>query len=147
MEAGIKAGYRAFEVPLLPFTGRNQGQASTKLVRARMDALPTAAPGEHRFCTARHGHPDGGRRRECCRLARTLSSALVRRTVPVTNLRTIRKIAEENVTPLGFGRDIRQASPFQNLLREGFVDILRPDLQLWHLAHSSGLRHWPRRIT
>jgi galactonate dehydratase len=48
----------------------------------------------------------------------------------VTNLLTIRKIAEETVTPLGFGRDIREASTFQDLLRAGFVDILRPNLQM-----------------
>jgi galactonate dehydratase len=33
------------------------------------------------------------------------------------------------VTPIGFGRDITEASLFQDLLREGAVDILRPDLQ------------------
>ena len=49
---------------------------------------------------------------------------------PVTNLRTIAKISEETVTPLGFGRDIAHPSVFQDLLREGVVDVLRPSLHL-----------------
>jgi galactonate dehydratase len=48
---------------------------------------------------------------------------------PVTNLSTIRKIAQEVVTPLGFGRDVTSASVYQDLLREGVVDILRPSIQ------------------
>ena len=46
-----------------------------------------------------------------------------------TNMRTIQKISDECVTPLGFGRDISDPSIYQDLLREGVVDILRPDLQ------------------
>jgi galactonate dehydratase len=38
------------------------------------------------------------------------------------------------VTPLGFGRDVREASAFQDLLREGVVDILRPDLHRYGIS-------------
>src|SRR5581483_260155 len=48
---------------------------------------------------------------------------------PATNLRTIKKIAEETVTPLGFGGDIATPSIYQDLLREGLADILRPSIQ------------------
>jgi galactonate dehydratase len=47
---------------------------------------------------------------------------------PVSNLETIRKISEETVVPLGFGRSISDPGTFQDLLREGLVDLLRPDL-------------------
>jgi galactonate dehydratase len=40
----------------------------------------------------------------------------------------VRKLAEENVTPLGFGRTVETGGGFQDLLREDAVDILRPDL-------------------
>jgi galactonate dehydratase len=46
----------------------------------------------------------------------------------VANLQTVLKIAEENVTPLGFGSTVKETSTFQDLLRQGSVDILRPDL-------------------
>ncbi len=56
---------------------------------------------------------------------------------PVSNLETIRKISEETVVPLGFGRTISDPGTFQDLLREGLVDLLRPDL----LTHGiSGVR-------
>ena len=45
----------------------------------------------------------------------------------LSNLSTIRKIAEETVTPLGFGRDVAAPSIFQDLLRDGLADVLRPD--------------------
>ncbi len=38
------------------------------------------------------------------------------------------KVSEENVTPLGFGRQARRPSDFQELLREQVIDVLRPDL-------------------
>ncbi len=43
---------------------------------------------------------------------------------------TIRKISEESVAPLGFGREFTDGGPFQDLLREGLIDILRPDIVL-----------------
>ena len=56
---------------------------------------------------------------------------------PVSNLETIRKISEETVVPLGFGRTISDPGTFQDLLREGLVDLLRPDL----LTHGiTGIR-------
>src|SRR4029434_4660854 len=53
---------------------------------------------------------------------------------PATNLKTIHKISDETVTPLGFGRDMREASAFQDLLREGVVDVLRPDLHRYGIS-------------
>jgi galactonate dehydratase len=47
---------------------------------------------------------------------------------PVSNLETIRKIAEETIVPLGFGRTVADPGTFQDLLREGLVDLVRPDL-------------------
>jgi len=46
------------------------------------------------------------------------------------NLGALKKIAAENVTPLGLGRFIQQPSAFQDLLREDAIDILRPGLLL-----------------
>jgi galactonate dehydratase len=38
------------------------------------------------------------------------------------------------VTPLGFGRDITDASVFLALLREGLVDVVRPDIGRWGIT-------------
>ena len=48
--------------------------------------------------------------------------------VAVANTQTIRKIADESVVPLGFGRGITNASTYQELLRESLIDIVRPDI-------------------
>jgi galactonate dehydratase len=130
MAAGIKAGYRAFEVPLPPLTGRNQGQVFDKAVRARMEALRSAAPANINFVLRGTGTLMAGDAASVAASLERFHLLWFDEPCPVTNLRTIKKIAEETVTPLGFGRDIQQASLFQDLLREGVVDILRPNLHL-----------------
>src|SRR4029077_9273636 len=47
---------------------------------------------------------------------------------PPANLRTIRKIAGETVTPVGFGKTVAGTGAVQELLREEAVDVLRPSL-------------------
>jgi galactonate dehydratase len=51
---------------------------------------------------------------------------------PARNLAAIRKVSTESVVPLGFGSGL-EASVFQDFLREGIVDILRPDLHAYGL--------------
>ncbi|MEO8597637.1 MAG: mandelate racemase/muconate lactonizing enzyme family protein [Candidatus Solibacter sp.] len=53
---------------------------------------------------------------------------------PVSNLEVLRKIANENVTPLGFGRGITDPGIFLSLLREGLVDVVRPDIALMGIS-------------
>jgi galactonate dehydratase len=48
----------------------------------------------------------------------------------LANLGAVRKVTDESVTPLGFGRHIHHAGDFQDLLREEVVDVLRPPLAL-----------------
>lgn len=47
---------------------------------------------------------------------------------PLLSLGAVKKIAAENVTPLGFGRGVTSAGAFQDLVREELVDVLRPDI-------------------
>lgn len=46
------------------------------------------------------------------------------------NLAAVKKIAQENVTPLGFGRTITGAAQVQDLFREQAIDVLRLDIRL-----------------
>jgi len=43
-------------------------------------------------------------------------------------VKALKKLASENVTPIGLGRDVRECSVIQDLLREDAVDIIRPDM-------------------
>ena len=46
----------------------------------------------------------------------------------LTNLAAARKLAEENVTPLGWGRNITSLATVQDLLREQMCDVVRLDI-------------------
>jgi galactonate dehydratase len=130
MAAGVKAGYRAFDVPLPAVTGRNQGQAFDKAARSRMDALRSAAPENVDFVLRGAGTLMAGDAASVAASLERFHLLWFDEPCPVSNLATIRKIAGETVTPLGFGRDVLEPGLFQDLLREGVVDILRPSLHL-----------------
>jgi galactonate dehydratase len=51
-----------------------------------------------------------------------------------SNLEAVRKISSETVVPLGFGRGIRDAGIFQALLREGLIDVVRPELAFFGIT-------------
>lgn len=137
LAAGIKAGYRAFEAPLPATAWRNQGQAFDKAVRARMEALRSHAPENVNFVLRAAGTLTAGDAGSVAASLERFHLLWFDEPCPVTNLQTIRKIAGESVTPLGFGRSVTEPSVFQDLLREGLVDILRPD---FHTQSISRIR-------
>jgi galactonate dehydratase len=49
---------------------------------------------------------------------------------PVANLAAVRKLARENVTPLGFGRTISTPAGVPDLFREQTIDVLRLDIRV-----------------
>jgi galactonate dehydratase len=130
------AGYRAFLIPIVPPAARNQGSVFVHAAAARLQAMRSAAPDADFALEARAQLTPGD--------AASLAAAVERlhplwfdEPCPVSNLETIRKISEETVVPLGFGRAISDPGTFQDLLREGLVDLLRPDI----LTHGiTGIR-------
>lgn len=121
------AGYRAMLLPAPATTSPNQGQAYVKKVRQMMDSMRSQAD-DCDFVLDGAGKLTAG---DAASLAAELERfRLLWFDEPCrsTNLATIRKIASETVTPLGFGRAIHQAGAFQDLLREEGIDILRPGL-------------------
>jgi galactonate dehydratase len=137
LSRGVEAGYRAFQAPLPSTAARNQGQAFHNAVRDRMEKLRAAAPAGVNFVLGGGGSVMAGD-------AAGVAAALERfhllwfdEPAPVANLATIRKVSQESVTPLGFGRTVREPAVYQDLLREGLADILRPSL---HDAGPSVIR-------
>lgn len=129
MEALASQGFQAFEVPIPGFNWRNQGQAFDKATLARMESLRSAAPQNANFVLRGNSALTPG---DAAAVASTLERFhLLWFDEPclLTNLHTIKKISDETVTPLGFGQTIENASVYQDLLREGLVDILRPSIQ------------------
>jgi galactonate dehydratase len=51
-----------------------------------------------------------------------------------SNLEALRKVSGETVVPLGFGQGIDDPGVFQGLLREGLVDLVRPDIGIFGIS-------------
>ena len=132
----LGVGFRAFLVPIPTPAARNQGSAFVELGVARFKAMRAAAPdADFAFEAGEQLTPSD---------TATLAAAVqpmrplwFDEPCPVSNLSTLQKVAEETVVPLGFGRDITNAGTFQDLLREGLIDLLRPDLLTYGI---SGIR-------
>jgi galactonate dehydratase len=124
-ETANSAGFRALQIPLAKPPAFNQGDAFAKAVVTRAEAARRAG-----FEVVLGG---GGALSPAD--AAVVAADLERfhllwfdEPCGLSNLSTIRKIAEETVTPLGFGRDVPSAATFQDLLRDGLIDVVRPDL-------------------
>lgn len=51
-----------------------------------------------------------------------------------SNMEAVRKVADETVVPLGFGDGINDPGIFQGLLREGLIDLVRPDIGIFGIS-------------
>lgn len=114
------AGFRAFVVPL-PARG----------ARERLEALRKAAGQEVDFVLDAGGAGLSLRAAAVlCREIETFHPYWFDEPCPASNLMGARRLANESVTPLGFGRDITDATRFEALLRDEAVDVLRPSIAL-----------------
>ena len=122
------AGFRAFLTPAAAPASRNSGRTFVAANRQRLETLRAAGGEDSDFvidCGAALTPGD----------ASSLSDALERlhplwldEPCDLTSLTGIRKISEERVTALGFGRSLTRPAEFQELLREDVIDVFRPDL-------------------
>lgn len=127
LESARKAGFRAFLVPVPASAARNQGQAFVHAVARRLELLRQSAGDDADFVLDGAGA-----------LSPSDASVLAAGLEPFhllwfdepcdPGVRAMRKISEESVTPLGFGRTLSAAGQFQDLLRAGAVDVVRPSL-------------------
>lgn len=136
LEKQFAAGFRAFLVPIPAPTARNQGSDFVRLATARLKAMREAAPNAD-FAYEANAMLTPGDAASLATAIESLHPLWFDEPCPVTNIEVIHKIADETVVPLGFGRTISDPGIFQSLLREGLIDLLRPDL----LVHGiTGIR-------
>jgi galactonate dehydratase len=117
-------------IPVPAPASRNQGKAYQLRIRSLADSVPAGID----FVLAGNGLLTAG---DAASVAATVES-----THPLwfdepcshSNLETVRKISAETVVPLGFGRGIRDAGDFQALLREGLIDVVRPELSFFGIT-------------
>jgi galactonate dehydratase len=127
------AGYRCFNVHIPSPRERNQGQAYELEVRQLLDAV--RSEGGDFVLDGKELLTPG----DAASVAATIQSLhplWFNDPCAVTNLQTIRKISDESVVPLGFGGAIRTPGAFQDLLRDGLVDIVRPDLVYYGITRT-----------
>jgi len=130
MKRAAAAGYRAFLVPAPAPLARNQGQAWVMATRKRMDALREAGGEEVDFVLDGGGGLTPGDAASAATALEKFHLLWFDEPCALVNLGAVKKISAENVTPVGFGRNIRTGAEFQDLLREDALDVIRPDISL-----------------
>jgi galactonate dehydratase len=124
------AGFRAFSVPLPLITNRNQGQSYVLSTRKRLEALRAAAGDGNDFVLDGGSQLTPGDAQMISAAIESFHVLWFDEPCSQVNIGALKKITEENVTPVGLGKHITEGSDIQNLLREDAVDIIRPDIGL-----------------
>jgi galactonate dehydratase len=111
---------------------RNQGKA----YQNRILELVNAVPADRDFVLAGGGLLTPGDAASVAATVETKHPLWFDEPCSHSNLEALRKVAGETVTPLGFGAGIDDPGVFQALLREGLIDVVRPDLAIFGIAGS-----------
>jgi galactonate dehydratase len=126
-------GHRVFGVRAPRPAARNQGQAYELAVRRLAEGLRSRG---HEFIFEGGEMLTPGDAGKVAATIQPLHPLWFDEPCAVSNLQTLRKIADECVVPLGFGREIRAAGVYQDLLREGLIDVARPGLTHFGITGS-----------
>jgi len=118
------AGFNAFILPLPAKDARKQLDALRSQTGPNVDFVLDAfaanlAPREAAYL---------------CRDFETFHPYWIDEPCAAANILAARRLANESVAPLGFGRTLNTAAAFEDLLREEAIDVLRPSLALHTLT-------------
>jgi galactonate dehydratase len=128
--ASNAAAFSAVEISVPKPASRNQGKAYENQIQALVNQLPD----DRDFVLSARGSLSPGDAASVARAVETSHPLWFDEPCSVSNLETVRKISNETVTPLGFGCNITDAGVFQALLREGLVDVVRPNIAHWGIS-------------
>jgi galactonate dehydratase len=128
--ASNAAAFSAVAITAPKPASRNQGKG----YQNQIEALVKQLPDDRDFVLTAHGLLTPG---DAASVARTVESShplWFDEPCSASDLDALRKISAETVTPLGFGRGITDPAGFLALLREGLVDVVRPDIGRWGIS-------------
>jgi galactonate dehydratase len=111
---------------------RNQGKA----YQNRILSLVEAVPANRDFVLAGNGRLTPGDAASVAATVERKHPMWFDEPCPHSNLEAVRKISGETVVPLAFGRGIRDAAIFQAMLREGLIDLVRPEVSFFGISGS-----------
>lgn len=124
---------QAFPVAVIDLpapASRNQGKAYQNRILDLINALPADAD----FVVTANGSLTPGDAASVAKTLETKHPLWFDEPCSHSNLDALRKVAEETVVPLGFGEGISDPGIFQALLREGLIDIVRPDIAIFGIS-------------
>jgi galactonate dehydratase len=130
LQRAVQQGFKAFTVPIPGRDSLWRMQAYVDAVRARVARVRSLAGADLDFVLDAAGSLTPG---DAALLATALEKIhlmwLDEPTTVLTN-DALARIADESVMPVGLGRSVTDIATFQNLLRWGSIDLLRPSLGL-----------------
>jgi galactonate dehydratase len=109
---------------------RNQGQAYQNQIRTLVDSVPANSD----FVLNGNGRLTPGDAASVAANVESKHPLWFDEPCAHSNFESVRKISAESVVPLGFGRGIRDVGTFQALLREGLIDLVRPELAFFGIT-------------
>ena len=109
---------------------RNQGKAYQNKVLELVDAVPV----EQDFVLAGNGLLTPGDAASVAKTLETKHPLWFDEPCSHSNIEALRKVSNETVVPLGFGDGIDDPGVFQGLLREGLIDVVRPDIAIFGIT-------------
>ena len=130
LERAKARGFQVFTLPVPPRQAMTRLQAYVDLVRQHVADFKKLAGGEAEMVLDGGGALLPG---DAAVLARALEGAhpiWFDEPTGVLTTDALSRFTDETVMPVGLGRSIHDIATFQNLLRFGSVDILRPSLAL-----------------
>ncbi len=125
-----KSGFRAFLVPTPKAPGRTRTPALVQATRKRLEELRKAGGDQTDFVLDGAGDLSAGEAGGLCGALELAHLLWIDEPCRTANLGILHKLANDHVTPVGFGRNIHKTELFQDLLREQAIDVLRPDICL-----------------
>jgi galactonate dehydratase len=135
VRSSMQQGFRAFSFPIPPRDSMWRMQAYVDVIRKRLDSMKAAAGPDTDFVLdAAASLTPGDASFIATAFERTHLLWFDEPTGVLTN-DALSRISDESVTPVGLGRKVHDVATFQNLLRWGCVDILRPSLGLNSIPH------------
>jgi galactonate dehydratase len=109
---------------------RNQGKAYQNRILELIDLVP----GDGDFVLAGNGLLTPGDAASVAATVEKKHPLWFDEPCSHSNVAALRKVSGETVVPLGFGKGIDDPGVFQGLLREGLVDLVRPDIGLFGIS-------------
>jgi galactonate dehydratase len=125
-----EAAFSAVAIAAPKPASRNQGKTYQNQVQSLIKQLPE----DRDFVLSGHGSLTPGDAASVAAAIQSSHPLWFDEPCSVSNIETVRKVSGESVTPLGFGRGITDAGVFQALLREGLIDVVRPDIAHWGIS-------------